>query len=248
MSFIGDKRRGGIGGGGLGVVEAVRRPPPPSLPKPLPPPTTTTTSPSPSSKHPHSLSVLTNTNTNNTNIIPTSAAPLRRSQSSFNKFFHHHHHHHPTATYSAGGSLSPNPRYLEVPDAASMIATTNNLGGRTPSSASLLFGTMSSTPAPGGRRLAGNIPSSLGSNLNLNRSSTMTHVPQTTNNTPLGGVNKSSCGCGDNISGGGGRNIRKMEAKLPQQCCSSSGGGGGNASKLFKKRHSIESLIGFCNR
>lgn len=99
--------------------------------------------------------------------------PLRRSHSSLNKFSPghlHHHNHHATSTPNSLASsnssshicLAPQ-RYLDVPDAASMITAQR----RTPSSASLLFGTMSSTSTPAQpvapvssnyRRLAGNIP------------------------------------------------------------------------------------------
>lgn len=115
-----------------------------------------------------------------TNPTHPSGVPLRRSHSSLNKFSCGVSSSSSSSPGSGGGGimhstgsqvcLSPH-RYLDVPDAASMMTPHQS---RTPSSASLLFGTMSSLPpavSNNYRRLAGNIPGTASNFLKYNSTS-----------------------------------------------------------------------------
>lgn len=157
MSFT-EKRRSGLAGSLVTNTKTLPRRPQ-NVQLPPPPPSST--------RHAPSLSPTPfMTSSSNPPVIP-----LRRSHSSLNSKFSN------KSIRTNPGTTSPTPlansssssnstshiclapqRYLDVPDASPMLTTQS----RTPSSASLLFGTMSSTPGPivssNYRRLAGNIP------------------------------------------------------------------------------------------
>lgn len=192
-----------------------------TMPRPLPPPMTSS---------PTSTSLTTTTSPSSPSSIP-----LRRSHSSLHKM----------PSSSGGGamggsssqaSLVPQQRYLEVPDAASMMSTHQR---RTPSSASLLFGSYSmasSTPTPpissNSRRLAGNIP---GAVIKVKSSSPLLNRNLDTLTIPRSPASRRAA-LKAKASHNSPTNPIQIEARFPQDL----------SYKQSKKRHSVESLSGSC--
>lgn len=190
-----------------------------TMPRPLPPPMTSS---------PTSTSLTTTTSPSSPSSIP-----LRRSHSSLHKM--------PSSSSGAMGgassqaSLVPQQRYLEVPDAASMISTHQR---RTPSSASLLFGSysMASTPTPpissNSRRLAGNIP---GAVIKVKSSSPLLNRNLDTLTIPRSPASRRAA-LKAKASHNNPTNPIQIDARFPQDL----------SYKQSKKRHSVESLSGSC--